>query len=30
LAPPLLIDEEQAEFAIRILDECIGEAEQKA
>ena len=30
LAPPLLIYEEQAEFAIRILDECIGEAEQKA
>ena len=27
LAPPLLIDEEQAEFAIRILDECIAEAE---
>lgn len=27
LAPPLLIDEEQAEFAIRILDECITEAE---
>jgi len=27
LAPPLVIDEEQAEFAVRTLDACIGEAE---
>jgi len=27
LAPPLLIDEEQAEFAIRTLDACITEVE---
>ena len=30
LSPPLLIDKEQADFAIRILEECIREAEQKA
>jgi 4-aminobutyrate aminotransferase len=28
LAPPLLIDEEQAEFAIRTLDACITEVER--
>jgi len=28
LAPPLVIDQEQADFAIRTLDECIREAEQ--
>jgi len=28
LAPPLIVDEEQADFALRILDECIGEAER--
>jgi len=28
LAPPLIIDEEQADFAIRTLDECIREAER--
>ncbi|HTW22091.1 MAG TPA: acetyl ornithine aminotransferase family protein [Candidatus Baltobacteraceae bacterium] len=28
LAPPLLIDEEQADFAIRTLDACITEAER--
>jgi len=28
LAPPLVIDEEQAEFALRTLDECISEAER--
>jgi len=28
LAPPLVIDQEQADFAMRTLDECIGEAEQ--
>jgi 4-aminobutyrate aminotransferase len=28
LAPPLVIDEEQAEFALRTLDACISEAEQ--
>jgi len=27
--PPLLIDEEQAEFAIRTLEDCIREAEKK-
>jgi 4-aminobutyrate aminotransferase len=30
LSPPLLIDEEQADFAVRTLEECIREAEQKA
>lgn len=28
LAPPLMIDEEQAEFAVRTLDACISEVEQ--
>jgi 4-aminobutyrate aminotransferase len=28
LSPPLLIDEEQADFAIRKLEECIGEVEK--
>ncbi len=28
LAPPLIIDEEQAEFAVRTLDACISEAER--
>jgi 4-aminobutyrate aminotransferase len=28
LCPPLMIDEEQAEFAVRTLDEIIGEVEQ--
>jgi 4-aminobutyrate aminotransferase len=28
LAPPLIVDQEQAEFAVRILDECISEAEK--
>ena len=28
LAPPLLIDEEQAAYAVRTLDECIGEVER--
>jgi 4-aminobutyrate aminotransferase len=28
LAPPLVIDEEQADFAVRTLDECISEAER--
>jgi len=30
LSPPLLIDEEQADFALRILEECITEAQKKA
>jgi len=29
LSPPLLIDEEQADFALRTLEECICEAEKK-
>src|SRR6267142_4072999 len=29
LSPPLLIDEEQADFALRTLEECISEAEKK-
>ena len=29
LSPPLLIDEEQADFAVRTLEECIREAEKK-
>ena len=29
LSPPLLIDEEQADFAVRTLEECICEAEKK-
>ena len=28
LCPPLMIDEEQADCAVRILDECISEAER--
>ena len=28
LAPPLVIDEEQADFAVRTLDACISEAEK--
>jgi len=28
LAPPLIIDEEQADFAVRTLDACISEAER--
>ena len=28
LAPPLITDEEQADFAVRTLDACIGEAER--
>jgi len=30
LSPPLLIDEEQADFALRTLEECIREAEKRA
>ena len=30
LAPPLMIDEEQADFAVRTLDSCIAEAEKAA
>ncbi|HEV2290013.1 MAG TPA: acetyl ornithine aminotransferase family protein [Candidatus Acidoferrales bacterium] len=30
IAPPLLIDEEQAEHALRILGECIAEVQKKA
>ncbi len=29
LSPPLLIDEEQADFALRTLEECVREAEKK-
>jgi 4-aminobutyrate aminotransferase len=29
ISPPLLIDEEQADFAIRTLEECLAEAEKK-
>jgi 4-aminobutyrate aminotransferase len=29
LSPPLLIGEEQADFAVRTLEECIGEVEKK-
>jgi 4-aminobutyrate aminotransferase len=29
LSPPLLIDEEQADFAVRTLEECFREAEKK-
>jgi 4-aminobutyrate aminotransferase-like enzyme len=28
LAPPLVIDEEQVDFAVRTIDECISEAER--
>src|SRR5204862_60285 len=30
LSPPLLIDEEQADFAVRTLEDCFREAEKKA
>jgi 4-aminobutyrate aminotransferase len=30
IAPPLLVDEEQAEHALRILGECIAEVQKKA
>ena len=30
LSPPLLIDEEQADFALQTLETCIREAEKKA
>jgi 4-aminobutyrate aminotransferase len=30
IAPPLIIDEEQADFAVRTLDECISEVERTA
>jgi 4-aminobutyrate aminotransferase-like enzyme len=29
LSPPLLIDKEQADFAMRTLEECLREAEAK-
>jgi 4-aminobutyrate aminotransferase len=29
LSPPLVIDEEQADFAVRTLEECLREAEKK-
>ena len=29
LSPPLLIDEEQADFALRTIEECIREVEKK-
>jgi 4-aminobutyrate aminotransferase len=29
LSPPLLIDEEQADFALQTLEECMREAEAK-
>jgi 4-aminobutyrate aminotransferase len=29
LSPPLLIDEEQADFALKTLEECMREAEAK-
>jgi 4-aminobutyrate aminotransferase len=28
--PPLVIDEEQAEFAVRTLEECVGELEKRS
>jgi 4-aminobutyrate aminotransferase-like enzyme len=28
LAPPLVIDQEQADFAVRTIDACISEAER--
>ena len=30
LSPPLLIDEAQADFAVRTLEECLVEAAKKA
>jgi 4-aminobutyrate aminotransferase-like enzyme len=29
MSPPLLIDEEQADFAIRTLEDCLREAEKR-
>jgi len=29
LSPPLLIDQEQADFAVRMLEDCVREAEKK-
>ncbi len=29
LSPPLLIDQEQADFAVRTLEDCVREAEKK-
>ena len=29
IAPPLVIDEEQADFSVRTLEECIGEVESR-
>ena len=29
LSPPLLIDQEQADFAVRTLEDCFREAEKK-
>jgi 4-aminobutyrate aminotransferase-like enzyme len=28
MSPPLLIDEEQADFALRTLEECVREVEK--
>jgi len=30
LSPPLVIDEEQADFAVHTLDECVSEVEKSA
>ena len=30
LSPPLLVDEEQTDFALRTLEDCIREAERKS
>jgi 4-aminobutyrate aminotransferase len=30
IAPPLLVDEEQADFAVRTIDACISEVEKSA
>jgi 4-aminobutyrate aminotransferase-like enzyme len=30
IAPPLLVDEEQSDFAVRTLDACISETEKSA
>jgi 4-aminobutyrate aminotransferase-like enzyme len=29
ISPPLLIDEEQVDFAIRTLEDCLRDAEKK-
>jgi len=29
LSPPLLIDQEQADFTLRTLEDCLREAEKK-